>query len=124
MQSSLQSLAEDSDLHIRELAYAARQYATATAENCQDYDALYNHGLVLQELAGKLASGCADQVAFLRQVGTGLSAVANHVQLPACESSRILRALYLLLFLQTGMRMLSVWWILLSDRHANGMKRH
>jgi hypothetical protein len=67
-QAALGALAEDSDLHVRELAFAARQYAVATAEQPDDYDALYNHGLVLQELSGKLQQASAEQAAMLRQV--------------------------------------------------------
>jgi hypothetical protein len=40
----------------------------ATAEQPDDYDALYNHGLVLQELSGKLQQASAEQAAMLRQV--------------------------------------------------------
>ena len=47
-QSPLQALSEDTDLHVRELAFAARQYAAALAGAADDYDSLYNHGLVLQ----------------------------------------------------------------------------
>eukprot|EP00877_Chromochloris_zofingiensis_P000186 jgi/Chrzof1/10168/Cz04g31140.t1 len=65
--SPLQALAEDADLHVRELAFAARQYATAIAEDPHDYDALYNHGLVLQELSNKLPGASKEQVQFLRQ---------------------------------------------------------
>jgi hypothetical protein len=54
---------------VRELALAARQYALATAGQPQDHDALYNHGLVLQELSGRLQAGSAEQAAMLRQVG-------------------------------------------------------
>lgn len=68
LQSPLQALAEDADLHVRELAFAARQYATAIAEDPHDYDALYNHGLVLQELSNKLPGASKEQVQFLRQV--------------------------------------------------------
>lgn len=69
VQAPLSQLAEDPDLHVRELAFAARQYAVATAEHPGDYDALYNHGLVLQELSGKLPAASAEQAAMLRQVG-------------------------------------------------------
>jgi hypothetical protein len=68
LQAPLSALAEDADLHVRELAFAARQYAVATAEQPDDYDALYNHGLVLQELSGKLQQASAEQAAMLRQV--------------------------------------------------------
>lgn len=70
MQAPLSKLAEDSDLHVRELAFAARQYAVATAEQPTDFNALYNHGLVLQELSTKLPAASADQAAMLRQVRT------------------------------------------------------
>jgi hypothetical protein len=53
---------------VRELAFAARQYAVATAEDPGDYDALYNHGLVLQELSGRLPAASADQATMLKQV--------------------------------------------------------
>lgn len=53
---------------MRELAFAARQYAVATAEDPCDYDALYNHGLVLQELSGRLPAASADQATMLKQV--------------------------------------------------------
>ena len=62
-------LSEDPDLHVRELAFAARQYAVAKASSPGDYDALYNHGLVLQELSGRLPAGSTDQASMLRQVG-------------------------------------------------------
>jgi hypothetical protein len=68
VQAPLSALAEDADLHVRELAFAARQYEVATAEQPDDYDALYNHGLVLQELSGKLQQASAEQAAMLRQV--------------------------------------------------------
>lgn len=66
-QSPLQALAQDQDLHVRELAFAARQYATALSRSPDDYDALYNHGLVLQELSGRLEAASSDQISFLRQ---------------------------------------------------------
>ncbi|KAF8072959.1 HLB1 [Scenedesmus sp. PABB004] len=66
LQPPLAALAEDADLHVRELAFAARQYAVATAEQPGDFEGLYNHGLVLQELSGKLPPGSAEQAAMLR----------------------------------------------------------
>lgn len=56
---------------MRELAFAARQYAVATATNPGDYDALYNNGLVLQELSGRLPAGSSEQAGMLRQVREG-----------------------------------------------------
>jgi len=69
-QTPLQVLTEHSDLHVRELAFAARQYAIATASTPGDHDALYHHGLVLQELSAKVPPGSEDQIAFLKQVRT------------------------------------------------------
>ena len=63
----LAALSEDPDLHVRELALAARQYAAALATTPGDYDALYNHGLVLQELSGRLPAASPEQAAFLRE---------------------------------------------------------
>ncbi|KAG2453019.1 hypothetical protein HYH02_002354 [Chlamydomonas schloesseri] len=85
----------DNDLLLRELALAANQYArqeeaaAAAAEarkaaegregsvggagpvsssgNGQDYDIVYHHALVLQELAAKLPGGHAEQLQLLRQ---------------------------------------------------------
>lgn len=72
-QPPLDTLASDPDLHVRELALAARQYAAASAAGAPtDHDTLYHHGLVLQELAGRLQQGSADQAAMLRQVGVWL----------------------------------------------------
>lgn len=78
-QAPLSKLAEDSDLHVRELAFAARQYAVATAENPADFDALYNQGLVLQELSGKLTAGSPEQAAMLRQVGAHAAFDNTHI---------------------------------------------
>lgn len=48
VQTPLEQLTEHSDLQVRELAFTARQYGTATAQDPSDYDAYYHHGLVLQ----------------------------------------------------------------------------
>jgi hypothetical protein len=69
LQSTINNLAGDNDLHVRELAFAARQYASANPSDPKDYDGHYNHGLVLQELSGKLPPGSTDQVNFLKEVG-------------------------------------------------------
>lgn len=58
---------DDIDYHVRELAFAAKQYSDTAHDRPADYDTLYNHGLVLQELAGKMANGSREQVMFLRQ---------------------------------------------------------
>jgi hypothetical protein len=67
-QPPLAQLAQDADLHVRELAFAARQYTGASGADPADYDSLYNHGLVLQELSGRLPAASAEQAAMLRQV--------------------------------------------------------
>ncbi|GLC41926.1 hypothetical protein PLESTF_000101200 [Pleodorina starrii] len=62
--------ASESDLVLRELALAANQYQKAEAAagpSGQDFETLYNHGLVLQEMAGKLHSSPADQLKLLQQ---------------------------------------------------------
>lgn len=59
-----------SDLQTRELAFAAKQYSSCctASPNDSNYDTLYNHGLVLQELAVRLVSGSPDQVVMLQEV--------------------------------------------------------
>jgi hypothetical protein len=68
LQPLLAQLSEDPDLTCRELSFAARQYEVATAQAPGDYDALYNHGLVLQELSGRLPAASKEQAMILRQV--------------------------------------------------------
>ncbi len=83
-QTPLYQLTLDQDLHVRELAFAAFQYAATTAEHPNDYDALYNHGLVLQELSGRMPTSSADQIGLLRQVSFAVAlmtwAHAHHMQ--------------------------------------------
>lgn len=59
-----------SDLQTRELAFAAKQYSSCCTASPEDssYDLLYNHGLVLQELAVRLTPGSTDQVVMLQEV--------------------------------------------------------
>lgn len=71
-QPPLAQLSQDPDLHVRELAFAARQYAGASGADPADYDSLYNHGLVLQELSGGLPAASAEAAAMLRQVCVSL----------------------------------------------------
>ncbi|EFJ43333.1 hypothetical protein VOLCADRAFT_121444 [Volvox carteri f. nagariensis] len=62
--------ATESDLVLRELALAANQYQRSEAlagPSGQDHETLYNHGLVLQEMAAKLNSCPADQLKLLQQ---------------------------------------------------------
>lgn len=71
-QTSRWSEVSEGDLQLRELALAANQYASIEATagpGSSDYDVLYNHGLVLQELAGRLPQNPHEQLALLRQVG-------------------------------------------------------
>lgn len=58
------------DLQTRELAFAAKQYSSCCTASPDDsnYDTLYNHGLVLQELAVRLVPGSPDQVVMLQEV--------------------------------------------------------
>jgi hypothetical protein len=57
---------------VRELVFAAKQYSATNSEGTPDYDSLYNHALVLTELASKIQAGSQEQLAFLQQV-TGRS---------------------------------------------------
>lgn len=59
-----------SDLQTRELAFAAKQYSSCCTASPDDsnYDMLYNHGLVLQELAARLIPGSTEQVVMLQEV--------------------------------------------------------
>ena len=46
----------------------ADQYEAVSASGSADYDALYNHGLVLQELAGKIPMNQPEHAKLLQQV--------------------------------------------------------
>lgn len=59
--------AEEADYHVRELVFAAKQYSATNTEGTPDYDSLYNHALVLTELANKIQPGSHEQLAFLQQ---------------------------------------------------------
>lgn len=62
----------EGDLQLRELALAANLYNSGEAcAHHQDHETLYNHGLVLQELAAKLLQSPATQLELLRQVSLG-----------------------------------------------------
>ena len=61
-------LPDSADAGLKELAAAAQRYGHAAQEAPGDYDAVYNHGLALQELATRLSSSQADQLKLLSQV--------------------------------------------------------
>ncbi len=61
------------DSGTRELAAAAQRYAAAAAANATDYEAVYNHGLALQELATRAGGGKPQQFQLLSQVSRLLS---------------------------------------------------
>ena len=51
---------------VRELALAAQRYAKATQQDGGDFEAVYNHGLALQELATHV-SDRSEQLRLLSQ---------------------------------------------------------
>lgn len=61
-------LTESTDLSTRELAYAAQRYGKAAQRDSQDFDAVYNYGLALQELALRSTTSRQEQLALLQQV--------------------------------------------------------
>jgi hypothetical protein len=52
----------------RELAVAAERYAEAAANNADDFEAVYNHGLALQELATRSGNDRQLQYRLLKEV--------------------------------------------------------
>ncbi|KXZ54112.1 hypothetical protein GPECTOR_5g214 [Gonium pectorale] len=67
----MEAASADGDLLLRELALAANQYSSledaSEGTSGQDFEVLYNHGLVLQELAGKVPAGSPEQLQLLKQ---------------------------------------------------------
>ena len=61
-------LPDSADSGLKELAAAAQRYGQAASKSPGDYDAVYNHGLALQELATRLGSSQGDQLRLLLQV--------------------------------------------------------
>ena len=51
------SLQDETDPHIKDLLFAAKRYASLMQADPNNFDSVYNHGLVLQELAAKLRWG-------------------------------------------------------------------
>ena len=56
------------DPRSRELNFAAKRYSAASIQNPNDFHAIYNHGLVLQELAGIKGRRTADHERLLKEV--------------------------------------------------------
>lgn len=61
-------LAENKDPQVRELAFAAQKYGAAGIKDPGDFEAIYNHGLALQELALRCSGSRESQEHLLRQV--------------------------------------------------------
>ncbi len=59
---------KSADHSTRELAFAAQRYAKATQRDSSDFEAIYNHGLALQELASRVTSSRDEQMRLLAQV--------------------------------------------------------
>jgi hypothetical protein len=55
---------EESDFVLKDLAFAAQQYAVALETNPNDFDTLYNYGLVLQ-VGARLCGAWADQISAM-----------------------------------------------------------
>lgn len=62
-------LNETKDPQVRELAFAAQKYGAASMRDPGDFEAIYNHGLALQELALRCSETRENQEILLRQVG-------------------------------------------------------
>ena len=61
-------LTETTDPTTRELAFAAQRYGKAAQRDPGDFEAVYNHGLALQELALRAGSSRKEQQELLIQV--------------------------------------------------------
>lgn len=58
----------------RELALAAQRYAAAAAADAADYEAVYNHGLALQELATRAGGSPSRHFQLLTQANNDATA--------------------------------------------------
>jgi hypothetical protein len=65
-------LTDITDPVVRELALAAQRYGRAGQRDPGDFEAIYNHGLALQELALRSNSSRPHQELLLRQVRQAL----------------------------------------------------
>lgn len=63
-------LTETKDPQVRELAFAAQKYGAASVRDPGDFEAIYNHGLALQELALRCSETRENQEILLRQVNS------------------------------------------------------
>ena len=63
---------KSADHSTRELAFAAQRYAKAAQKDPSDYEAVYNHGLALQELASRMAASRTEQMQLLEKVRSPL----------------------------------------------------
>ena len=61
-------LSDTADHTIRELAFAAQRYGKAAQRDPEDFEAVYNHGLALQELALRSGNSRNEQQKLLTQV--------------------------------------------------------
>ncbi|KAK9901717.1 hypothetical protein WJX75_009968 [Coccomyxa subellipsoidea] len=58
---------KSADHSTRELAFAAQRYAKVAQRDSTDFEAIYNHGLALQELASRVTSSRDEQMRLLAQ---------------------------------------------------------
>mmetsp|Transcript_40188 Transcript_40188/g.113797 ORF Transcript_40188/g.113797 Transcript_40188/m.113797 type:complete len:590 (-) Transcript_40188:103-1872(-) len=65
------------DPRSRELIFAAKRYSAASIHNPRDFHAAYNHGLVLQELAGIKGRRTGDQERLLKEACERYSAALD-----------------------------------------------
>lgn len=61
-------LASVEDVSVRELAFAAQRYNRLAQREPDDFEAVYNHGLALQELALRATASRHEQLQLLQQV--------------------------------------------------------
>ena len=59
---------KSADPTTRELALAAQRFARAAKRQPDDFEAVYNHGLALQELATRAGASRAEQLRLLAEV--------------------------------------------------------
>ena len=101
------SLPANADAGLKDLAAAAQRYGQAADAAPGDYDAVYNHGLALQELATRLGSSQADQLALLSQVSA-----KRHAGLWYRDADQ-----------QLGGVPSACWLVILADRARSGCER-
>lgn len=110
---------KSADHSTRELAFAAQRYAKAAQRNSADFEAIYNHGLALQELASRVTSSRDEQTRLLQQVIFSFSPMWCHIDTPSAwfvSAQYRFHAAVMLLYLVSGKR----FW----RRHASDMRLH